>query len=54
MSINGIVAFLHELFYATFEILPILGQKTNYFFWIIITVLFFYWLRVLASTPKKS
>ena len=54
MNINGIVDFLHQLFYKTFEILPMLGQGTNYFFWLVITGFFFYWLRVLAKAPKEN
>lgn len=54
MNINGIVDFLHQLFYKTFEILPIIGNSANYVFLSIISVLFLYWLGVLAKARKED
>lgn len=54
MNINGIVEFLHEFFYKTFEVLPMIGWAANYFFLLVMFALFLYWLTVLAKTPKTE
>ena len=54
MNINGAVEFLHELFYKTFEILPMIGNSANYLFLSILGGFFLYWLNVLAKTPKED
>lgn len=54
MSINGIVYFLKDLFYGTFEVLPMLGWAANYFFLIVMFLLFIYWLSVLNKTAKSE
>tara|TARA_Y100001934_G_C12366901_1_gene784049 strand:+ start:3222 stop:3389 length:168 start_codon:yes stop_codon:yes gene_type:complete len=54
MNINGIVEFLHKLFYGTFEVLPFLGWAANYFFLIVMVILFAYWLSVLNKTAKSE
>lgn len=52
MNINGIVEFLHAFFYKTFEILPVIGNKMNYAYIVILSVLFLYWLSILAKSTK--
>jgi hypothetical protein len=52
MNINGILDFLHEFFYKTFEVLPMIGWSANYFFFSIMFILFIYWLTVLNKTAK--
>lgn len=54
MSINSTVEFLHQLFYKTFEILPILGNGANYLFLSLMGLIFLYWLNVLAKTSKEN
>ncbi len=54
MNLNGFFEFLHEFFYKTFEIMPVLGNGANYFFLSVMFVLVVYWLRVLAQTPKQD
>ncbi len=54
MNINGLVEFLQDFFYKTFEVLPMLGWFVNYLFLIIMFTLFIYWLTVLAKTPKTE
>ena len=54
MNINGIVEILHEIFYSTFEVLPMIGWAANYFFFIIMFILFIYWLTVLNKTAKTE
>tara|TARA_Y100000589_G_scaffold305247_1_gene319053 strand:+ start:1316 stop:1483 length:168 start_codon:yes stop_codon:yes gene_type:complete len=54
MSINGIVYFLKDLFYSTFEVLPMIGWAANYLFLVIMFLLFVYWLTVLNKTAKSE
>ena len=54
MSINGIVYFLKDLFYGTFEVLPMIGWAANYFFLIVMFLLFIFWLSVLNKTAKSE
>ncbi len=54
MNLNVIVDFLHELFYSTFEVLPMIGWAANYFFLIVMFMLFIYWLTVLNKTAKAK
>lgn len=54
MNINGLVEFLHELFYKTFEVLPMLGNNANYAIIAAMTGVFLYWLRQLAKSTKES
>jgi len=52
MNINGAVDFLHQLFYKTFEILPILGNGANYLFLSAMGVIFLYWLNIIRKTAN--
>jgi ABC-type multidrug transport system permease subunit len=54
MNLNVIVDFLHELFYSTFEVLPMIGWAANYFFLVVMFMLFIYWLTVLNKKQKKN
>lgn len=54
MNINGAVDFLHQLFYKTFEILPMIGNSANYLFLSIMGAFFLYWLNILAKTSKEG
>ena len=54
MNLNGFFQFLHEFFYKTFEIMPVIGNSANYLFLSIMFVLFLYWLKVLAQTPNQD
>lgn len=54
MAINDITEVLHDFFYKTFEVLPMIGWAANYFFLVVMFLLFLYWLSVLAKTPKTD
>tara|TARA_B100000795_G_C22765180_1_gene425395 strand:- start:467 stop:631 length:165 start_codon:yes stop_codon:yes gene_type:complete len=54
MNINGIADFLHQFFYKTFEVLPMIGWAANYFFLIVMFLFFLYWLTVLAKYPSEK
>lgn len=54
MNINGFIEFCHQLFYKTFEILPLLGNGANYLFLSIMGVIFLYWLNIIRKTEHEG
>jgi hypothetical protein len=54
MSLNSFFASLQDFFYATFEILPVIGNGATWFFSLTIGALFLYWTGVLAKEPKSD
>lgn len=54
MSLNSFFTSLQDFFYATFEILPVIGNGATWFFSLTIGALFLYWTGVLAKEPKSD
>ncbi|MFM7021481.1 MAG: hypothetical protein ACKOXB_00770 [Flavobacteriales bacterium] len=51
---NSFFYGIKSIFYATFELLPPLGDIANWGFISIMSLLFLYWLSVLAKNSKES
>ena len=51
---NAFFYGLKSFFYATFELLPVLGDVANWGFISIMSILFLYWLNVLAKEAKEN
>ncbi|MCX6183437.1 MAG: hypothetical protein NT150_16125 [Bacteroidetes bacterium] len=54
MTMNSFFYGIKSIFYATFEFLPPLGDIANWGFIGIMSILFLYWLNVLAKDAKAG